>query len=142
MQRSASIQRRTNPDNFAVRLELASPDLESFLSEPCEPTSAWAASRKKVRVLSRFGLREGARRGGSRRLKARRNVFFIRLPIVANRFPVALYLVQKRSLTRAREQKTNHLCSKTVVYVILNHKMMVCNSYTVTEIQQKNMVCN
>ena len=32
LEKSASIQPRTSPDTFAVRLELASPDLESSLS--------------------------------------------------------------------------------------------------------------
>ena len=32
LQKSASIHMRTSPDKFVVRLELASPDLESFLS--------------------------------------------------------------------------------------------------------------
>ena len=32
LHKSASIQKRTSPDKFVVRLEFASPDLESFLS--------------------------------------------------------------------------------------------------------------
>ena len=37
MQQSASIQSGTSPDKFALRLELASPDLESCVSQACAP---------------------------------------------------------------------------------------------------------